>query len=187
MLIEQEPEEVKRSFQFQMNAQITAIRLMDALVRRDPGTSMEDIGEYLTTTISFKIADYKRSKETVTFGVKFRFKILAGEDKEPRELAVINCHFDADYELRDGFEPEESHINAFHNGNAIFNCWPYFRELVQSATVRMGLPPPAIPFLRLIPKITPRTIDAKAQPVGEVAAQKSEQARARRGRKKITI
>lgn len=186
MLIEQEPEEVKRSFQFQMNAQITAIRLMDALVRRDPDTSLENIGEYLTTTISFKIANYKRSKEMVTFGVKFRFKILTGEDKESRELAVINCHFDADYELREGFEPEESHINAFHNGNAVFNCWPYFRELAQSATVRMGLPPPAIPFLRLVPKITPRTIDAPAQPAGEVAPPKSDLPPVRRGQKKIT-
>lgn len=38
-------------------------------------------------------------------------------------------------------DPSEQHVVAFHGGNAIFNCWQYFREFIQSATARMGFPP----------------------------------------------
>jgi hypothetical protein len=154
MRIEQDQDQVRHSFQFQVNAEILNIRLMDATVRRS-AFSLSELGEYLSTRISFKSGAWKRSATGITFGVKFRFRILSGDAEDASELAVISCHFEADYELNEGFEPDEPQIKAFHEGNAVFNCWPYFRELVQSAIARTGLPPPAVPFLRLIPKSPP--------------------------------
>jgi hypothetical protein len=34
----------------------------------------------------------------------------------------------------------------------IFNCWPYFREYLQSTVTRMNLLPLTVPLLRLLPK-----------------------------------
>lgn len=38
---------------------------------------------------------------------------------------------------------------AFAQLNAIFNAWPYWRELVQSIATRMGLPPPVVPLMKI--------------------------------------
>jgi preprotein translocase subunit SecB len=42
----------------------------------------------------------------------------------------------------------EAHLDAFAKTNAVFNAWPYWREFVQSTTVRMGLPPLVTPVFR---------------------------------------
>ncbi len=43
----------------------------------------------------------------------------------------------------------EEDIAAFSQAVAVNNAWPYWREFVQSMTVRMGLPPLRIPLLRM--------------------------------------
>lgn len=47
----------------------------------------------------------------------------------------------------DGLQPPN--IKAFGEMNGIYNAWPYWREYVQSVTVRMGLPPFTVPVFRL--------------------------------------
>jgi hypothetical protein len=64
----------------------------------------------------------------------------------------VECAYELCYGLKDGYRPEGNEIEAFKNGNAIFNCWPYFREFFQSLTSRMGQAPPPLPFLRVAPK-----------------------------------
>jgi hypothetical protein len=71
----------------------------------------------------------------------------------PTLLFSIECAFDLDYEIQGGtFEPTPQSIAAFKDGNAIFNAWPYARELVNSLTSRMDLHAPPLPFLRIVPK-----------------------------------
>jgi hypothetical protein len=48
-------------------------------------------------------------------------------------------------------EFDSEHLDAFAQGNGIYNAWPYWREFVQSATARLGLPPFTVPSLK--PKI----------------------------------
>lgn len=43
----------------------------------------------------------------------------------------------------------KTHVKSFAETNAVFNAWPYFREYVQSTTLRMGLPPLTVPLLKL--------------------------------------
>jgi hypothetical protein len=38
--------------------------------------------------------------------------------------------------------------DSFTKHNAVFNAWPYWRELVQNFAVRMGLAPLTMPLLR---------------------------------------
>jgi hypothetical protein len=59
--------------------------------------------------------------------------------------------------------PPQQELDAFKAGNAIFHCWPYTRELVQSMTMRMGLAIPPLPFLRLAPKPEPKKAAVKRQ------------------------
>jgi len=39
----------------------------------------------------------------------------------------------------------------FASRNAVFNCWPFFREFAQSLACRMGIAPVVVPLLKLSP------------------------------------
>jgi hypothetical protein len=47
-------------------------------------------------------------------------------------------------------------IEAFCKWNALYNCWPFFREEVRRICVQAGLPPLTLPLLKLGAK-TPQT------------------------------
>jgi hypothetical protein len=92
--------------------------------------------------------------------VAFRFQGFdSSEGKAP--LFGVECSFDLDYEVEDGYHPSPEAISAFKNGNAIFNCWPYARECVQNLTFRMGLRTPPLSLLRMIPKPRPKPIKSE--------------------------
>jgi hypothetical protein len=46
----------------------------------------------------------------------------------------------------------KENFEAFGRLNGLFNAWPYWREFVQSATNRMGVPPITVPALKVIGK-----------------------------------
>jgi hypothetical protein len=72
--------------------------------------------------------------------------------EEQRPLIRIECCFEAEYSFMPGFTPSESQIEAFRSANAVFNCWSFFREFVQSSVTRMHFPPPPVPFLKIVRK-----------------------------------
>ncbi len=89
----------------------------------------------------------KRIKVKAKFGVE-------GSDSagyEPRTILRIHASFLAIYAL----EPSDSgaitpeQTDAFGKVNGLFNIWPYWRELVQSITTRMALPPLTLPVLHV--------------------------------------
>jgi len=88
---------------------------------------------------------------TLRIEVVFRFQGFdSSEGKVP--LFSIECSFDVEYEIESGFQPSPEAIAVFKDGNAVFNCWPYAREFLQSITSRLGHQTPAIPLLRIVPK-----------------------------------
>ena len=148
--IEQDKEQVSRAFAVQSHADIESISLLDASMSCK--VRLEDIKPPPWLAIRFAAEEAVVKENRLTVIVKFAFKICA----EGSEAAVvlIRCRFRADYELMGGFQPSAEEIEAFKGGNAVFNCWPYFREFVQTSVTRMEYPPPTIPFLRLVPKRT---------------------------------
>jgi preprotein translocase subunit SecB len=64
------------------------------------------------------------------------------------EVLRVEAMFVAVYRIlnMDGIRREN--IDAFGQINGIYNVWPYWREFVQSMTVRMGLPPLTVPVFR---------------------------------------
>ncbi len=51
------------------------------------------------------------------------------------------------YRLRT--KPTAPDARAFAGVNAVFNAWPYWREVVQNTSARMGLAPPTVPLLKV--------------------------------------
>ena len=94
---------------------------------------------------------FYRCENCLTIETDFHFSINDQGDVV-RPIVTVDCEFEARYALVEGFEPSESQIEAFQSANAVFNCWPFFREYVQNIVVRMNFPPPPVPFLRIVRK-----------------------------------
>jgi hypothetical protein len=90
--------------------------------------------------------------------VELDFHLDAKDSSEAEKNVLdLGCTFEANYELLQNYKPAQDEIDAFSAGNAVFNCWPYFREIVQNLTLRMGFSIPPIPFLRIQTKPTQPT------------------------------
>ncbi len=157
MFIRQSPEEIKQSLIVSSHPAMDAIRGGDApLWSASPGRC----GPELTaeSAARFRPGARHHSAESATFEINFKFTVRKSEEgrkpedvKKPEDLIKVSCLFEAEYSLKPDFHPTAEQLRAFHHGNAVFNCWPYFREFVQNSAVRMHLPPPPVPFLRLMP------------------------------------
>ena len=85
-------------------------------------------------------------------GVRLESKLgSAKADKE--DALLVQAEYSLIYEV-DGERPSDDLALHFAGANAVFNVWPYFRELVQSTACRMGVPQLVIPSLT-IPVKTP--------------------------------
>jgi hypothetical protein len=101
-----------------------------------------------------------QKKKTLRTTLQFTFTATEKGSKS-KPLLVIAATFVAEYEMAEGFNPLTEDLNAFVNANAVFNCWPYWREYVHSTAARMNLPPLTLPFFRVR---TPQP--AKVKPLG---------------------
>lgn len=87
-----------------------------------------------------------------------RFRVIVFHSIHGRrsaEKGVPEVQIDASFELiyskPQDMKPTSEELQAFADTNALMNCWPYWRELVQTTVARMNLPPLFVPLLRYVP------------------------------------
>lgn len=148
--IEQDKGQASRAFAVQSHADIESVSLLDASMVCK--ARFEGIKAPPWLAVKFEAENAVVNENRLTVTVKFALKIC--EEGSEVAAVLVRCRFQADYEIMDGFQPSAEEIEAFKGGNAVFNCWPYFREFVQTSVTRMDYPPPTIPFLRLVPRRT---------------------------------
>lgn len=81
--------------------------------------------------------------------VDFQFfakRILDGA--ETGDAASLDATFVLSYLLPQAFDAEERCYSQFAEVNGPYNVWPYWRELVQTATGRIGLSGITVPVFR---------------------------------------
>lgn len=153
--IAQAAEQTVLASQLIQNSAIQAIRL----VRSKVELAVLSGGPPAPLVVSFNFGATREPSPTDCLRLLVNFQ-MAGVPESPDEgeappaaaVVEIDCAFRVEYALRPGFEPSDAQIEAFQEGNAIFNAWPYFREYLQSTLQRMGLPTFTLPFLRLQPR-----------------------------------
>jgi hypothetical protein len=160
MIISQEHEELRAALVLQSKCELKQIGLRQCHV------SLEGSEQTLKKPFSLPVS-FNSTANAITDGVlriEVRFQIQCYDSSEtPSLLFNVECAFDIDYELDDKtFQPAPESIAAFKDGTAIFNCWPYAREFVQSMTGRMGIHPSPLPLLRMVPKKKPEQVAASA-------------------------
>ena len=108
-----------------------------------------------------------------------RFRVLIGHTIHGRRGAEgnlpevqLDASFEFIYSLPPDTNPTQQELQAFAETNAIMNCWPYWRELIQNTVARMNLPPLLVPLLRLAPPPAPE----QKPPVGQQPAAEKKQA-----------
>lgn len=97
---------------------------------------------------------FNDQKTNIVVKAKFGIEGSDGNASESRTLLQIQACFLASYVIEsadsDAVTPKQ--IEAFGKINGVYNIWPYWRELVQSATTRMALPPLTLQVLRIARK-----------------------------------
>jgi len=91
---------------------------------------------------------------------KFHFEAFA-ESKTQKPVVLIEASFLLAYKIENFEGLTQKGFEQFANLNGIYNAWPYWREFVQNAIVRMGLPSLSIPVFRIVEPPKGKTIKQK--------------------------
>ena len=148
IVIEQDKSQAQLAFRLHTRADIASVLMTEsALACKVP---LEDVKFPLLLTLKHEAENAAIAGSKLTIPIKFGLRAVT-EDKQS-EVIIVACRLEVDYDLNEGYIPSQEEIEAFRQGNAIFNCWAYFREYVQSSVARMNFPPITLPFLRMVPK-----------------------------------
>ncbi len=88
--------------------------------------------------------------EDDVLGIQIRFILNAkNEGDDTKDFLTLTATFQLTYEGENVKEIAEDSRIAFANVNAVYNAWPYLRELVQNISSRMSIPPLTVPLLKV--------------------------------------
>lgn len=160
--IEQEKDEVQAAHRFQVSAELRDIQLLECTA--SVSEASEELEGQLRLGLKMETGVLSVSEGGARFSVRISISgdPADGPERPERHRFEVACRYALVYELRPGYSPSPQELDAFREGNAVFQCWPYSRELIQNMTARMGLPIPPLPFLRLAPKNAQKTAPKRA-------------------------
>ena len=133
--------------------QIESVRLCETHCRS--AVQPAEIADAIKVATSRKTAVVKEPTEDRSLRIETAFSMeVRSADDEEKLQAEVRATFELSYEIpeEESFSPEE--LEAFGEVNAVFNAWPYWRELVQASLARMSLPPLTLPVFRVVPADT---------------------------------
>jgi len=124
--------------------QLKNIILAETVARRTPA----QVGAQSRLNLNVNVKTKPNRKDRLIQVLPHFTLTATHRDEADEELLRIEAWFVLQYEV-DSFEGlGKRNIDAFGELNGLYNVWPYWREYVQSTTVRMGLPALTIPVFR---------------------------------------
>lgn len=178
IIIEQDEKEFRAASEFSTHAELDRVTLVHAAVEK-----ASNIG---SLSRPFELSfDYEPGVAAVKSGcanLQVRFDFRAA-DAAHNEAVTVKCTLEASYSLAENYSPETDVVHAFHSANAVFNSWPFFREYVQSTVLRMNMPAPPVPLLRLLARAKDEsaTLSPAEKEVRPSSARRKRRAKSRRG------
>lgn len=164
VVIEQDSAQIRAAAAFHSNAEIDRVTLLEATAKK--AANWSDLQRPLSISVEFKPLEALVSDKCANIPIRFEWR-AHDQSAVPVEAVTVVCTLEASYSLAEGYKPDPAETTAFQAANAVFNCWPFFREYVQSTVQRMTLPAPPVPFLRLVVKPgseTPNQQPARDEP-----------------------
>ena len=169
MIIEQTREQMRDAIAFHTGSSFRSLRLVHSKAWSAPYAVVAEAAD-VAFDIHFNPAEVHLGSDCLTVDTDFNFS-MSSETGEKQPLIFVECRFEAQYELVSDYKPLDAQIEAFRVANAIFNCWPFFREYVNNTVVRMNFPPPPIPFLRIVRKKEEVTSGATSAPQEKITTE----------------
>lgn len=155
-MIQQDEVKVKAARQFQIHADLRDVQLLDCSASV-PETRAELEGQLLLgLRLETSVLSSVQGCARIAVRIIVHGDPKEGGSKSEKHIFEVACRYALQYALKEGYTPSQEELDAFKEGNAVFQCWPYSRELVQNLTTRMGLQMPPMPFLSLAPRPVPK-------------------------------
>lgn len=124
--------------------EVLEILLAESMTKR--GAVRDSLPAKLTMGVN---VETQVDKDEKVVCVRPRFVLSAKYDEaDDEELLRIEAQFVLRYRVPSFDGLRKANIEAFGELNGLYNAWPYWREFVQSTTVRMGLPSLTVPVYR---------------------------------------
>ncbi len=90
----------------------------------------------------------RESESQIDVRLSFTLTSIKDDQVELDPILLIEATFVLTYILDSWNGVDERNLTAFAATNGVYNAWPYWREYLQSTTVRMGIPPITAPVFR---------------------------------------
>jgi len=128
--------------------QIEEIRVCEASCRSlvRPVDIAESVGEM--TSIDVDVVKKPEGDGLLLIRTQFNLEIRGGGG-EGELQAEVRGIFELSYQVPADEKFSSDELKGFGKVNAVFNAWPYWRELVQSSLARMSMPVLTVPVHRL--------------------------------------
>lgn len=92
----------------------------------------------------------ERDEETFLVQLELSREAVLQEGEEPDARRFdFAATFVLIYQVADAVSFEDDELRSFGAINGLYNVWPYWREFIQSASTRMGLPALTIEVLKI--------------------------------------
>lgn len=124
--------------------ELEQVLLKECFARHDPGQSGEELSVEMRVDAEAR-AGVDRIVASVRVGVEAVPKGGAGTE----HIVEVTCEFELIYAHPEPAKIAGEKLAAFAKLNAVYNAWPYVRELIQNTTSRMGIIPLVVPVFRL--------------------------------------
>jgi hypothetical protein len=108
-------------------------------------------------TVTYRVAAQTRvdsANSTIIVRANFVMEAKPEGLKEASAVVEASASLDLEYVFPDVGSLDEETIQNFGRINGVYNAWPYWREYVQNAVARMGLPPLVVPVYRIMDAVS---------------------------------
>lgn len=125
------------------------LRYANVEAKCDPGSLPEEIDVDLQYRASFERINREGGFSELAVTVEFKFNVKSKiGDEAGDDVLLLDAGYLLNYWVRDCEGIDEGCYKYFSDVNGPYNAWPYWRELVQSVTGRVGLPGFVVPVFR---------------------------------------
>ncbi|WP_267096226.1 hypothetical protein [Xanthomonas sacchari] len=134
------------------NVELDAVNLKYARVESkcEPSEVPDEVDIDLQYRTSFRrrLRKDESSVAELAVVVEFKFNVKSKDGESPADVISLEAGYLLVYILKDDSILEDECFKHFSEVNGPYNAWPYWRELVQSVTGRVGLPGFVVPVFR---------------------------------------
>ena len=128
--------------------QILNVLVVESRCKRDDDERFNQGGIALRYHHGLKGVNSKPEASQITVNLLFSVTTTKDGIPEVDPFFFVECTISLVYSLDSFVDIDQEKLVAFALTNGVYNAWPYWREFVQSSTVRMGLPALVPPVFR---------------------------------------